>query len=50
MSTIDRMKIMVLIIIELNKYLFIYIIRNKSTIINIINFKNNVLQVFGSNL
>jgi hypothetical protein len=31
-------------------YLIIYIIYNKSIIINIISFKNNVSQVFGSNL
>jgi hypothetical protein len=37
-------------IIEIKIYHIIYIIYNKSIIINIINLKNNISQVFGSNL
>jgi hypothetical protein len=42
--------IMKLEIIEIKIYHIIYIIYNKSIIINIINLKNNISQVFGSNL
>jgi len=35
---------------KLKIYLIIYIIYNKLIIVNIINLKNNVTQVFGSNL
>ncbi len=42
-------KIMRLKIIEIKIYLIIYIKYNKYIIINVINLKNNVSQVFGSN-
>jgi hypothetical protein len=36
-------------IIEIRIHLTIYIKYNKSIILNVINLKNNVSQVFGSN-
>jgi hypothetical protein len=45
MSTIGRKKKEIKII-EIEIYLIIYVINNKPIIINIINFKNNVPQVF----
>jgi hypothetical protein len=50
MSTIDRMKIMRLKIIEIENYIYIYIIYYIFLVINIINLKNNFPQDFGSNL
>jgi hypothetical protein len=50
MSTIDRMKNNEIKIIKIKIHPIIYIIYNKSIIINIIKVKNNVSQVFGSNL
>ncbi len=50
MSTIDRMKNNEIKKIEIKIHFIIYIIYDKSIIINIISLKNNVSQVFRSNL
>jgi len=49
-SIIDKMKNKEILKIEINIYIMLYYIYNKCIMINIINFKNNVPQVFGSNL
>ncbi len=50
MSTIERIENKEIKNNWNKNHLIIYIIYNRSIIINIINFKNKISQVFGSNL